>query len=138
MLVPGSSYIQREPLGVVLIIGAWNFPIQLLLNPLVSAVAAGNVAVLKPSEVSPASAALIEALLPRYVDADAFRFVQGAVVETTELLRQRFDHICYTGASRRPRSCVAGAAHQAATQRRAARWRRCCAAPVSTICCLLF
>jgi Aldehyde dehydrogenase family len=97
ILLPGHSYVIREPVGVVLIIGAWNFPIQLLLNPLVSAVAAGNVAVLKPSEISPASALLIEELLPRYVDPEAFRFVQGAVTETTELLKQQFDHICYTG-----------------------------------------
>jgi len=120
VLVPGTSYIQREPLGVVLIIGAWNFPIQLLLNPLVSAIAAGNAAVLKPSEVSPASAALIQALLPRYVDADAVRIVQGAVPETTELLKQRFDHICYTGGccqQPRPRDMACEVARSAVDER---------------------
>jgi len=84
----------------VCIIGAWNFPIQLVLNPLVAAVAAGNAAVIKPSEVSTRCAALLEQLLPRYVDPEAVRIVQGAVAETTELLRQRFDHILYTGACR--------------------------------------
>jgi aldehyde dehydrogenase (NAD+) len=81
----------------VCIISPWNFPIQLVLNPAVGALAAGNAVVAKPSEVSAASAALLGELVPKYLDADAFKVIQGGVAETTELLRQRFDHIMYTG-----------------------------------------
>ncbi|ALS99824.1 aldehyde dehydrogenase family protein [Lacimicrobium alkaliphilum] len=94
---PGKSYLQPEPLGTVLIIGAWNYPFQLLLAPLVAAISAGNCAVLKPSELAPATSKLLATLLPRYLDSKAFLVVQGAVEETTELLRQPFDHILYTG-----------------------------------------
>eukprot|EP01138_Halocafeteria_seosinensis_P012976 gb/GECG01013254.1/.p1 GENE.gb/GECG01013254.1/~~gb/GECG01013254.1/.p1 ORF type:complete len:513 (+),score=67.65 gb/GECG01013254.1/:1-1539(+) len=95
--LPGSAEIIREPLGVVCIIGPWNFPIQLLVCPLVAALAAGNACVMKPSELAPYCAKLLEELIPRYVDTDAVAFVQGAVKETTELLKQRFDHVFYTG-----------------------------------------
>ncbi|WHI50238.1 aldehyde dehydrogenase family protein [Microbulbifer sp. MLAF003] len=97
---PAKSYIQPEPLGVILIIGAWNYPLQLLLSPLVPAIAAGNCAVVKPSELSPAVSHLIAELLPRYLDNDAFACVEGAVAETTSLLEQRWDHIMYTGGGR--------------------------------------
>ena len=65
---PGRSFIYREPLGVVLIIGPWNYPLQLLLLPLVGAIAAGNCAVLKPSELAPATSSLIARRLPEYLD----------------------------------------------------------------------
>ena len=94
---PGSSRIVPEPLGVVLIIGAWNYPVQLVLAPLVGALAAGNCAVLKPSEVSAATSSLLAALIPKYLDPDAVAIVEGGVDETSALLAQRFDHILYTG-----------------------------------------
>lgn len=94
---PGSSWVQPEPLGTVLIIGAWNYPFQLLLAPLVAAITAGNCALVKPSELAPNTSALIASLLPRYLEQQAFAVVQGGVEETTEVLRQRFDHILYTG-----------------------------------------
>jgi len=94
---PGKSYQQPEPLGVALIIGAWNYPYQLVLAPLAAAVAAGNCAVLKPSELSPHTSALLAELVPKYLDPDAFIVIEGAVEETTELLKQKFDHILYTG-----------------------------------------
>lgn len=97
MVQPGSSRIQPEPKGVVLIIGAWNYPLQLVTSPLVGAIAAGNTAVVKPSEVSPHTSAAIAKLLPRYLDTDAVAVVEGGIPETTELLEQRFDHILYTG-----------------------------------------
>ncbi|WP_445354912.1 aldehyde dehydrogenase family protein [Microbulbifer sp. EKSA008] len=100
MTQPAKSYVQPEPLGVVLIIGAWNYPLQLLLSPLVPAIAAGNCAVVKPSELSPATSRLIAELLPRYLDNDAFACVEGGVAETTALLEQRWDHIMYTGGGR--------------------------------------
>lgn len=96
-LQPASARIVPEPLGVVLIIAPWNYPVQLLLAPLVGAISAGNAAVLKPSELAPAVSAAMAELLPRYVDPDAVRVVEGGADETTELLRQRFDHIFYTG-----------------------------------------
>lgn len=94
---PGRSTIQREPLGLVLIIGAWNYPFHLTMLPLIGAIAAGNCAIVKPSEVAPATSALLARLLPRYLDPDCIRVVEGAVDETTALLRERFDHIFYTG-----------------------------------------
>jgi aldehyde dehydrogenase (NAD+) len=94
---PGKSYLLPEPLGTVLIIGAWNYPLQLVLAPLVAAIAAGNCAVLKPSELSVKTAELLALYLPQYLDKLAYQVVTGAVVETTELLKQAFDHILYTG-----------------------------------------
>ena len=94
---PGRSYIYREPLGVVLIIGPWNYPLQLLLLPLVGAIAAGNAAVLKPSELAPATSSLIARRLPEYLDAGCVSVFEGGAAETTALLEERFDHIFYTG-----------------------------------------
>lgn len=94
---PGRSFVQPEPLGIALIIGAWNYPVQLVFAPLIPAIAAGNGAVLKPSEVTPATSALIAELVPRYLDPDAIAVVEGGVPETTALLEQRFDHVFYTG-----------------------------------------
>jgi aldehyde dehydrogenase (NAD+) len=98
MLVqPGKSSIHRDPLGLVLIISPWNYPLGLLIGPLIGAVAAGNAAILKPSEVAPETAALVARLLPDYVDSEVIKVIEGGVAETTELLAQRFDHIFYTG-----------------------------------------
>lgn len=94
---PARSYIQPEPLGTVLIIGAWNYPLQLMLSPLVAVLAAGNCAILKPSELAPASAQLLVTLLPQYLDQQAVSIVQGGVEKTTFLLNGKFDHIMYTG-----------------------------------------
>lgn len=94
---PAISYQLPEPLGTVLIIGAWNYPVQLILGPLIAAIAAGNCAVLKPSELSPACSTLFATLIPEYLDHKAFLVQEGAVEETTELLKQAFDHIMFTG-----------------------------------------
>uniref|UniRef100_A0A3Q2XAV4 Aldehyde dehydrogenase n=1 Tax=Hippocampus comes TaxID=109280 RepID=A0A3Q2XAV4_HIPCM len=94
-----EAYIQPEPLGVVLIIGAWNYPWAVTLVPLVGAIAAGNGAVVKPSEISGYSSLLLATLLPLYLDKDLYPVVTGGVTETQELLKQRFDHIFYTGSS---------------------------------------
>lgn len=94
---PASSYIVHEPLGVVLIISPWNYPFQLLLSPLVAALAAGNCALLKPSEVAPHTARLVAERLAKYVDAGAVRVLEGGVEETTAILKERYDHIFYTG-----------------------------------------
>ncbi len=94
---PGSAEIISEPLGVVLIIAPWNYPMQLLLAPLVPALAAGNTVVLKPSEVAPATAAVMARYIPHYLDERVVQVVTGGVVETTALLDEKFDHIFYTG-----------------------------------------
>lgn len=94
---PGSSYIKPEPQGTVLIIGAWNYPIQLIFGPLVAAISAGNCAVIKPSELAPQTSKLIAKLVPQYLDMNAIAVVEGGVEETTQLLNEKFDHIMYTG-----------------------------------------
>jgi aldehyde dehydrogenase (NAD+) len=109
---PARSWVQPEPLGVVLIIGAWNYPIQLVLSPLIPAIAAGNCAVLKPSEIAASTAHLMAELVPRYLDSRCIRIVEGAVEETTALLRQRFDHIFYTGGAAVGRIIMKAAAEQ--------------------------
>ncbi|XP_041365280.1 aldehyde dehydrogenase, dimeric NADP-preferring-like [Gigantopelta aegis] len=92
-----TCYIKSEPYGVVLILGAWNYPIQLSLLPLIGALSAGNCAILKPSEISQNCAQLIEQLIPKYLDNDCVKVVNGGVPETTALLSERFDYIFYTG-----------------------------------------
>ncbi|XP_071778256.1 aldehyde dehydrogenase family 3 member A2-like [Centroberyx gerrardi] len=99
LTISDEVYVQPEPLGVVLIIGAWNYPWAVTLQPLVGAIAAGNAAVIKPSEVSPHSAKAMEELLPLYLDKDLYPVVTGGVSETQELLKHRFDHVFYTGSS---------------------------------------
>ncbi len=94
---PGKSRIHHEPLGTALIIAPWNYPLQLLLGPFVGAVAAGNTSVLKPSEMAPHTAATLAELVPRYLDTEAVKVVLGGVPETTALLKERFDHIFFTG-----------------------------------------
>ncbi|QNP76083.1 aldehyde dehydrogenase family protein [Streptomyces roseirectus] len=96
-LAPARARTVREPLGTVLIISPWNYPLQLALGPLVGALAAGNCAVVKPSELAPATSALLARRLPRVLDPEAVAVVEGGVPETTALLEQRFDHVFYTG-----------------------------------------
>jgi aldehyde dehydrogenase (NAD+) len=107
---PASARIVREPVGVALVIAPWNYPVQLLLSPLVGALAAGNCVVGKPSEVAPATAAALAELLPKYLDTDAVAVVEGGVAETQALLAQRFDYIFYTGNGRVGRIVMEAAA----------------------------
>ena len=106
----GHAHVRREPLGVALIIGAWNFPVLLVLQPLVAALAAGNCVVLKPSELAPACQQLLQELVPRYMDAAAVRVVTGGARETAELLTLRFAHIFFTGSTAVARHIAAAAA----------------------------
>jgi beta-apo-4'-carotenal oxygenase len=92
-----SPTIRKEPLGTVLVIGCWNFPVQLALGPFIGAIAAGCTAVLKPSEVSPHTAMVVEKIIKESLDPDCFQVVQGAVKETTALLNEKWDKIFYTG-----------------------------------------
>jgi aldehyde dehydrogenase (NAD+) len=110
MALPGRSYIEPEPKGVVLIIAPWNYPLSMVLAPLAGAIAAGNCAVVKPSEITSNTSAAIARILPRYLDADAFAVIEGGIPETTELLEHRFDHILYTGNERVARVVMTAAA----------------------------
>ncbi|KAL4705571.1 hypothetical protein ACJJTC_006899 [Scirpophaga incertulas] len=91
--------IYNDPYGVTLVIGAWNYPLQLLLLPMSGAIAAGNAVIVKPSEMAPACAKFIAEMLPKYLDNDAILVVEGGPEETTELLKQKFDYIFYTGST---------------------------------------
>lgn len=108
--LPGSSRIVREPLGLVLIISPWNYPFQLALTPLVGAVAAGNAAIVKPSEVAPATSAFLARRIKEYLDPEAVKVIEGGIPETTCLLEQRYDHIFYTGNGRVARIVMRAAA----------------------------
>ncbi len=110
LLQPGKSFVVQEPLGVVLVVGPWNYPFQLVMSPLIGAVAAGNCVVLKPSELAPATSSLVARLVPRYLDPTCIRVVEGGVPETTALLEQRLDHIFYTGNGSVGRIVMAAAA----------------------------
>jgi len=89
--------IRKDPLGAVLIIGAYNFPFQLTIGPLIGAIAAGCTAVIKPSESAPHAAAVMEKILRVALDPACYTIVQGAVPETTALLDEKWDKIFYTG-----------------------------------------
>jgi aldehyde dehydrogenase (NAD+) len=108
--LPGSAWVQYEPLGVVLIIAPWNYPVYLALGPLVAALAAGNCAVVKPSELTPATSALLARLIPQYLDADAVAVVEGAAETTQQLLSLGFDHVLFTGGTGIGSKVMAGAA----------------------------
>lgn len=112
VMFPSRAEVRFEPLGVGLVIGTWNYPIMLALSPLVSAIAAGNAAVIKPSEIAAATGELIARLIPEYLDQDAFSVVLGGVEETTALLEQEWDHIFFTGSA-----AVAGIVMTAAAKR---------------------
>jgi len=94
---PGRASIHREPLGVALVMAPWNYPVQLLMGPMVGALAAGNCVVAKPSELAPATSAALARLVPRYLDPAGVAVVEGGVTEATALLALRWDHIFYTG-----------------------------------------
>ncbi|TFV57601.1 aldehyde dehydrogenase family protein [Mycobacterium sp. PS03-16] len=108
--LPGLGWVEYEPFGTVLIIGAWNFPFALTLGPAVGALAAGNTMVLKPSEVAPASSALMADLVPRYLDGDAVAVIEGDGAVSQELIAQGFDYLLYTGGTEIGRKVYEGAA----------------------------
>lgn len=108
-LAPARARRVREPLGTVLVISPWNYPVNLALAPMVGALAAGNSVLLKPSELAPATSNALADLLPRYLDTEAVAVVEGGVPESTALLAERFDHIFYTGNSTVARIVMAAA-----------------------------
>jgi len=94
---PASSHIYSEPLGVVLIIAPWNYPFQLLISPLVGAIAAGNCVVLKPSEVSGHTSKTVTEMIKNSFDPNYITALEGGVEITQALLKEKFDHIFFTG-----------------------------------------
>ncbi|ESQ53705.1 hypothetical protein EUTSA_v10024844mg [Eutrema salsugineum] len=107
---PSSAQIVSEPLGVVLVISAWNFPFLLSVEPVIGAIAAGNAVVLKPSEIAPATSSLLAKLFSEYLDESTIRVIEGGVPETTALLDQKWDKIFFTGGARVGRIVMAAAA----------------------------
>jgi aldehyde dehydrogenase (NAD+) len=94
---PAKSYIVKEPYGVIGIIGPWNYPFQLLMSPLIGAIAAGNCSIIKPSEVSQHTSELLCKLIQNYFQSEYITVIAGGVPETTELLKLPFDYLFYTG-----------------------------------------
>lgn len=99
MNLPGSSRVYKEPLGVVLIIGPWNYPLQLLFTPLIGAMAAGNCVVLKPSEFAPATSAVMKRIIGENFSKEYILYMEGegATLIPEIMNNLRFDHIFYTG-----------------------------------------
>ena len=110
VLQPARASIVPEPLGVALVVSPWNYPLQLLLLPMASAIAAGNAVVGKPSELAPATSAAVARLAARFLDPDAVAIVEGAADVAQALLAERFDHILYTGSARVARQVMEAAA----------------------------
>ena len=108
--LPGRGWVQYDPLGVVLVIGPWNYPLYLSLAPLVAALAAGNCTVVKPSELAPATSALLARLVPEYLDPMAVRVVEGDAAVTQALLAKGFDHALFTGGTEVGKKIMAAAA----------------------------
>ena len=108
--LPGRGWIEYEPYGTVLIIGAWNYPFYLTLGPAVGAIAAGNAVILKPSEIAAASAHLMAELVPKYLDSDAIAVVEGDGSVSQELIAQGLDRVLFTGGTEIGRKVYEGAA----------------------------
>jgi len=98
-LRPGRSWIERQPLGVVGIISPWNYPVQLALLPAIAALAAGNRAMIKPSEITPSTSALLAALVARYFSPGELAVVNGGADIGAAFARQPFDHLLFTGST---------------------------------------
>ena len=96
-LRPAKAYVQPDPLGCILIIGPWNYPFSLTLQPLVGALAAGNTAVLKPSEHSPHVSNLINKLIKKYFPSNIVQVIEGDGNIAADLMTQKFDHVFFTG-----------------------------------------
>jgi aldehyde dehydrogenase (NAD+) len=95
-----KSFVQSEPKGNVLLIGPFNYPFQLVIEPLIGAIAAGNTAIIKPSEYTPKTEAILETIINKNFDSNYLYVVKGDAKVTTELLTLRFDHIFFTGSTR--------------------------------------
>ena len=100
LTLPSKSYRVPEPLGTCLVIGAWNYPYNISLIPLIGALAAGNTVILKPSEMPSATSALMARLINEHFPPEYLFVVEGGIPETTSLLEEKFDKIFFTGSTR--------------------------------------
>lgn len=100
LFFPAKGKVCFEPKGVVLIIGAWNYPVNLILIPLLSALAAGNTVVIKPSEIAPNTSAMLARLLNQSFDHRVLKVIEGGAEESQQILTHQFDHIFYTGSTK--------------------------------------
>lgn len=112
LVAPARGWVQAEPFGVALILGPWNYPVQLLVSPLVSALAAGNCVVLKPSELAPRTARAITELIGDCFAEQLVTVVNGGANVAEALLRERFEKIFFTGSPRVGRLVMTAAAQQ--------------------------
>lgn len=107
---PGSSRIYTEPKGEVLIISPWNYPFQLLISPMIGAIAAGNCVVLKPSEIAPHTSRVVRDMIQSHFPEEFVAVFEGGVEITQQLLNERFDHIFFTGSTAVGKMIMAAAA----------------------------
>ena len=103
MLGPAKSYLQREPLGIVVVLGAWNYPLATMVGPVVSAIAAGNCVLLKPSEMAPYTAVAVKKLFDSYMDLNSYQCVNGAVKVAIACTAAPADLIIFTGSTEKGR-----------------------------------
>lgn len=108
--LPATSRVEPEPYGTVLVMSPWNYPVQLALIPAISAIAAGNTVVIKPSEHSPHSSAALSELIGKYFDPELVCVVEGSLETSKRLLEERFDRIFYTGGPKGGRAVLRAAA----------------------------
>uniref|UniRef100_A0A0K0FK22 Aldehyde dehydrogenase n=1 Tax=Strongyloides venezuelensis TaxID=75913 RepID=A0A0K0FK22_STRVS len=92
-----TAFLKKQPKGVVLLISPWNYPISMILLPLIPCIAAGNTVIIKPSEMAPATSQVFYDIFSKYFSPNEICVIQGGIPETTELLKCKFDHIFYTG-----------------------------------------
>ncbi|PWA75354.1 aldehyde dehydrogenase 3F1 [Artemisia annua] len=110
LFFPASKKVVPEPLGLVLIIGSWNFPFTLILDPLIGAISAGNTVLLKPSELAPNCASFLANKLPLYLDPKAIKVIEGGSGVSSQLLEYKWDKIFFTGSTKVGKIVMAAAA----------------------------
>lgn len=99
MFAPARTYVKYEPLGVALIFGSWNYPFVVTLKPLCQAITTGNCAVIKPSEMAPASSAIVKKLVDKYLDTTCIQVIEGGPEVAAKISNYPWDLICFTGST---------------------------------------
>lgn len=110
IFAPSQTYIKYEPLGVALIFGSWNYPYFVNIKPLIQAIATGNSAMIKPSEMSPATSEAIKNLVDKYLDPRFYRVILGGVDLSIEITKHKWDLICFTGSTEKGKLVAKAAA----------------------------
>lgn len=110
MIGPAKSYILAEPLGVVAVLGSWNYPLATAIAPVINAIAAGNCVILKPSEIAPYTSRVMKKLFAFHLDSNAYQCVQGAVQVAIRATSSPVDLIIFTGSTEKGRLVAAAAA----------------------------